>query len=102
METGLPNQKERDMKHNGFTKVMGIAAAAAVMTGGPFAIASAAQGQLSPSEVVQKIEGAGYTKVHDVEFDDGRWEVEATSPAGVPVDLTIDATSGQIVHEEND
>ena len=62
----------------------------------------AAQSALSPAEIVKKVESEGYTNVHDVEFDDGRWELEATSPAGKPVDLAVDASTGKIVHEEND
>ena len=62
----------------------------------------AAQATLSPAEIVKKVEAAGYTNVHDLEFDDGRWEVEATSPAGVAVDLEVDAASGKILHEDRD
>lgn len=62
----------------------------------------AAQPTLSPAEIARKIEAAGYTNVHDLEFDDGRWEAEATSPAGVAVDLEVDAATGKILHEDRD
>ena len=62
----------------------------------------AAQGTLSPAEIVQKVEAAGYTNVHDLEFDDGRWEVDATSPAGVAVDLDVDAATGKVLHDDRD
>jgi len=58
--------------------------------------------KMSPADVVRKVERAGYTNVHDLEYDDGRWELEAISPAGVNVDLAVDPTTGEIVHEEND
>ena len=61
-----------------------------------------ATGKLSPTEVVEKVKAAGYTNIHDVEFDDGRWELEATSPAGEAVDLEVDPDTGKIVHEEKD
>jgi hypothetical protein len=57
---------------------------------------------MSPADVVRKVEHAGYTNIHDLEDDDGRWELEATSPAGVNVDLAVDPTTGEIVHEENE
>lgn len=59
-------------------------------------------GALSPAEVVQKAEAAGYTNVNDIEFDDGRWEIEATSPAGTPVDVELDAMTGKVLHEAHD
>ena len=60
------------------------------------------RGTLSPEEVTRKVEAAGYTNIHDLEYDDGRWELEATSPAGVAVDLDVDATTGNILNEEKD
>ena len=63
---------------------------------------AAASGTLSPADVINKVQAAGYTNIHDVEFDDGRWELEATSPAGTDVDLEVDAATGKILHEEKD
>jgi uncharacterized membrane protein YkoI len=57
---------------------------------------------LSPAEILRAVESAGYTHVRDMEFDDGRWELDATSPAGMDVELEVDATNGQILHEESD
>jgi hypothetical protein len=83
----------------------GIALAALVVAA-PLATAQAqtgaTPGTLSPAEVVRKVEAAGYTNIHDLEYDDGRWELEATSPAGVPVDLDVDAATGKILNEERD
>ena len=60
------------------------------------------QGTLSPSEIVRRLEAAGYKNVHDVEFEDGRYEAEATSAAGTAVDLDIDPVSGQVTKEDPD
>lgn len=45
---------------------------------------------------------AGYTRITDVEFDDGRWEAEATNPQGVRVDLVLDPVTGAILRERRD
>lgn len=59
-------------------------------------------GSLSAAEVTSKLTAAGYTNVHDVEFDDGVWEADATSASGQAVDLVIDAKSGKVLHERPD
>jgi len=58
--------------------------------------------KLSPAEIVRTVEAAGYTNVNDLEFDDGRWEFEATSAAGARVELQVDGATGKILHEEAD
>jgi len=77
---------------------VGVAAAPALAGDDDGAAASG----LSPAEIVRTVESAGYTNIHDMEFDDGRWEIEATSPAGVNVDLQVDPANGKILHEETD
>jgi hypothetical protein len=59
-------------------------------------------GALAPDAIARQLESAGYRNVHDVEFDDGHYEADATSPAGVAVDLHIDPLSGKVTHEEQD
>lgn len=76
--------------------LVSLTAAASVATAAP------AAGTLSPADVQSKVEAAGYTNVHDLEFDDGHWEAEATSAKGAAVDLKIDATSGAVVEEHAD
>jgi hypothetical protein len=56
----------------------------------------------STAEMQQRIEAKGYKNVHDLEYDDGRWEADATSPAGIEVDVYIDPTTGNIVQEDDD
>lgn len=57
---------------------------------------------MSPAQIIKAVEAAGYTNVRDLEFDDGRWELEATSPSGAAVDLEVDANTGKVLHEEAD
>lgn len=63
----------------------------------PTAATSGAGASLTPADVVRKIEAAGYKDVRDVEYDDGRWEADATSPQGARVDVVIDPASGAVV-----
>jgi hypothetical protein len=48
------------------------------------------------------LEAEGYTDVHDLEVDDGRFEVDAKNPAGEPVDLELDMGTLEILEEERD
>ena len=48
------------------------------------------------------LSGAGYTRITHVEFDDGRWDAEATNPQGVRVDLVLDPVTGAILRERRD
>ncbi|MCC6847005.1 MAG: PepSY domain-containing protein [Deltaproteobacteria bacterium] len=57
---------------------------------------------LAPQEIVRQLEDAGYKNVHDVELDDGVYEADATSRAGVPVDLEIDPLTGRVLREDVD
>lgn len=45
---------------------------------------------------------AGYTRITDVEFDDGRWEAEATNAQGLRVDLVLDPVTGAVLRETRD
>lgn len=48
------------------------------------------------------LEAGGYTDVHDLEVDDGRFEVDAKNPAGEPVDLELDMGTLEIIEEDRD
>jgi hypothetical protein len=92
-------------KMYGTAKLFAIAAAAwafsaTVAAAGSPAGSAPQAGELSPAEVARKVEARGYTNAHDVEYDDGRWEVEATSSSGLPVELTVDAATGEILRED--
>lgn len=57
---------------------------------------------LSAAQVRAYLEQAGYTYIHDLEFDDGYWEADAINAAGQSVDLIIDPRTGQVVRSIND
>lgn len=57
---------------------------------------------LSENDVKAKLAAAGYSKVHDVDFDDGVWKAEAERADGNDVEIHLAANTGEIVHVEND
>lgn len=58
--------------------------------------------QLSEADVQAKLSAAGYTDIHDVDYDDGVWKAEADDPAGKDVEVQLDPKTGAIVGREND
>ena len=82
-----------------------VATAAALAAGA----AHAQQQTPSPSaaepgiaQILAAVESQGYTAVESIEKDDGVWEVEAMSPRGTRVELSVDPTDGRILEEEED
>jgi uncharacterized membrane protein YkoI len=71
------------------------------------AASTAAAGALPPgsakplSEVLTSLDAAGYTAVTDVEFDDGRWEVEALK-GDAALEIHVDPQSAKVVSEVPD
>ncbi len=57
---------------------------------------------LSATDIRSRLESQGYTGIRDVEYDDGRWEVEAVNAAGQQVDLKLDPRDGRILREKVD
>ncbi|MBL8257080.1 MAG: PepSY domain-containing protein [Pseudoxanthomonas mexicana] len=57
---------------------------------------------LSENDVKAKLAAAGYSKIHDVDFDDGVWKAEAERADGNDVEIHLAANTGEIVHVEND
>ncbi|MGS1077328.1 PepSY domain-containing protein [Pseudoxanthomonas beigongshangi] len=64
--------------------------------------AEALVSNFSENDIKAKLAAAGYSKVHDIDFDDGMWKAEAERADGNDVEIHLDATSGAIVHVEND
>jgi uncharacterized membrane protein YkoI len=71
----------------------------------------AATGEVFPDEMVAnlteadvraKLAAAGYTNVHDVDYEDGIWNAEADDPAGKDVELKIDPKTGKVMGKEKD
>ena len=57
---------------------------------------------LNEASVKAKLAAAGYTDVHDVDFEDGVWNAEADDPAGKGVEVKIDAKTGAVIGKEKD
>ena len=57
---------------------------------------------LGEADVRAQLTAAGYTKIDDVEFDDGMWKAEADTPEGQRVDLKLDPQDGRIVSQSRD
>jgi len=53
--------------------------------------------RLGKDDVRASLASAGYTDVHDVEFDDGVWQAKAENSAGKDVKLTIDPDTGKVI-----
>jgi ABC-type transport system substrate-binding protein len=64
--------------------------------------AEALVSQLSENDIKAKLTAAGYSKVHDVDFDDGLWKAEAERADGKNVEVHLAANDGSIIHVEND
>ena len=57
---------------------------------------------LGRSDIRAKLAAAGYTNVHDVDYDDGVWKAEADDPAGKDVELRLDPATGEIIGKDKD
>jgi len=73
--------------------------------------ASPAMGQtvderpVTPEEsrrITETLAAKGYTEIHDIEVDDGRFEVDARHPDGHEVDLELDLETLEILFEDRD
>jgi hypothetical protein len=52
--------------------------------------------------ITEALTAQGYADVHDIEVDDGRFEVDARHPEGYAVDLELDLATLEILHEDRD
>jgi hypothetical protein len=50
----------------------------------------------------ESLAAKGYTDVHDIEVDDGRFEVDARDAAGQSVDLELDLATFEVLYEDRD
>ena len=57
---------------------------------------------LGKADVKAKLAAAGYTNVHDVDYDDGVWKAEADDPAGKDVEVRLDPATGRIIGKDKD
>ncbi len=72
-----------------------LAAAAAHAEGG-----QATPRTLTEPQLRQLLEQQGFTRIDDLEFEDGMWETDATSADGNRVDVRIDAATGKVFAED--
>lgn len=57
---------------------------------------------ISAEDVKARLAAAGYSKIHDVDFDDGIWKAEGERKDGQKVELRVDPKDGRILNVEND
>jgi hypothetical protein len=67
----------------------------------PLLAQSGSAAGMGATEVVQKLEAAGYRDIRGLELDDGLWEADATSPRGFEIELKINPGSGAILNPES-
>ncbi len=64
--------------------------------------AKAQVSNLSENDIKAKLVAAGYSKVHDVDFDDGLWKADAERQYGKNVEIHLSPKDGSVLHVEND
>ncbi len=66
------------------------------------ALASAASGSalaqdtLTAPQIRAQLQAQGFTDIHDIKFDDGMWQADATSADGKRVELRLDPRTGTV------
>ncbi|MBL26873.1 MAG: hypothetical protein CMM50_04890 [Rhodospirillaceae bacterium] len=60
------------------------------------------EGSLGIDKVAATVEAEGYTRISEIESDDGYYEVTATHPDGRRVELRVDPQSGEILRIETE
>ena len=51
------------------------------------------------SQIIKSVEDRHYGTITEVEFDDGKWEIEVHQAGGKEKEIYVDAISGQITRE---
>ena len=57
---------------------------------------------MGEADIRAQLAAAGYTNVHDVDYEDGIWNAEADDPQGKDVELKIDPDTGKVIGAEKD
>jgi hypothetical protein len=98
--------KEISVKHsNRRGRLAFVLAAPLALLGAGSALAGEGDRDATSDEMARvkaALEAKGYTDVHDVEVDDGRFEVDAKNAQGQNVDLELDLKSLEVLHEDRD
>ena len=58
--------------------------------------------KLSKEDVKARLVAAGYSKIHDVDYEDGIWKAEGEREDGQKVEFRVDPQDGRILSVEND
>ena len=58
--------------------------------------------KLGKADIEARLAAAGYSNVHDVEFDDGLWKAEARDASGRDVELRMEPNEGRVIGENRD
>ena len=86
------------------THALRLAMALAAMTAVPVLAmappAAAQAGTVTRAQAEQQLRAGGYTRVHDLRFDQGLWQAKATSADGQDVRVRIDPESGEILADK--
>lgn len=48
------------------------------------------------STIIKTVEDRGFGTITEVEFEDGKWEIEVHQAGGKEIEIHVDAVSGQI------
>ena len=51
------------------------------------------------STIIKTVEDRGYGTITEIEFEDGKWEIEVHQAGGKEIEVHVDAISGQINRE---
>ncbi|WP_411833460.1 PepSY domain-containing protein [Pseudoxanthomonas mexicana] len=65
-------------------------------------LADAQVSRFSEADIKARLAAAGYSRIHDVDFDDGIWKAEADNANGDDVEIHLDPQTGEIIHVEDD
>jgi hypothetical protein len=57
---------------------------------------------ISREAVTASLTAAGYTNLHDIDFEDGVWKVEGRDANGADVELKVDPNTGKVLGSEMD
>ena len=85
------------MKH---ASIASLALATSLAFAAGTALAQDAASAMTAPQVRASLEAQGYTKVNDVEFEDGVWKADARSADGQRVELRIDPATGKVYPED--
>lgn len=85
--------------------ILGIAIPVIALVFASTAYASWFRDELPPSNakplsvIIKSVEDRGYKVISEVEFEDGKWEVEAHQANGKEIELQVDPITGQMTSE---